>query len=168
LRHPSNRWPREAVIFLLDDAGVNLFFLLIAAHLCGDLLVYSDNVSEAKRKGELRSRVAAIGFHCLVHACWVWVWLWPQGIERKITAGFFVFIAHFIIDFTRIYVEPRWLGRDKIKILKRREVLRWLGGQGDNETRIFMKTSFVPWLTINVVDQSLHLVAIIGFVYFLA
>ena len=142
---------------------MKLLLVLIASHLCGDILVYSPHIAESKRRDSLPARMKAIAFHCFIHAFWVWLWLWSSENKLKLYASSYIFVSHFIIDLSRTYLEEALIDRNEFKIFKRKELLLWLIGKGDYRTNNFMKKHYRKWIFVNVIDQSLHLLVIISF-----
>lgn len=145
---------------------MKLLFLLIASHLCGDILVYSPRMAESKRIDNLPARMKAIAFHCFIHAFWVWLWLWSSENKLKLYASLCVFASHFIIDLFRTYLEEALINKNEFKIFKRKELLLWLIGKGDRRTNNFMKKHYRKWIFVNIIDQGLHMLVIISFVLY--
>ncbi len=141
------------------------FFLLLAgAHYCGDLLSYSPKSSGRKRGGKVLLRVRALVIHCLIHVLWIWVWLWAWDSRLKIQASVFLFIAHFVIDFSRPYIEAALIPKEHFVIFKKKkDVLLWFKGKASKEVRDFLDVYFFRWLFVNVFDQGMHIASIAVF-----
>ena len=58
---------------------IKLFMLMLAAHLCGDLLIYSPGLAQNKRSGSFGYRSKFILRHVIIHAILVWMWFWPYA-----------------------------------------------------------------------------------------
>jgi hypothetical protein len=139
----------------------------LAAHFCGDVLTYSALLAESKRSQSLLSKTAAIGLHGLVHGCFVWFWLWVFNLEGKLPAAVFIATTHFLIDWGRTLLEEKWFDENEFKILKRKDVFRWLMKKGgDAEVHSFMHKHLREWVVINITDQALHLTVIALFVVY--
>ena len=137
-----------------------MFLLLIAAHLCGDVLSYSRFLSGLKRSERLGVKIGGIGLHCFIHGLFVLVWLWPLPWGIRLWAAVYIFVTHFIIDFARTPVERALIDKRDFRILKRSDPLFYFLGKGNPETRAFMKKYLGGWTLANVIDQSLHITAI--------
>lgn len=142
---------------------MELFLLLTASHLCGDLLSYSRFLARIKRTDKMFAKMGALMVHCLVHAVFVLIWLWFLSWRLKVSASIFVFVTHFLIDFGRVSVEPLLIDRGDFVILKRKDVIRHFLGNGDAKTARFMKRHFKKWALLNLGDQLMHVFAIGAF-----
>ena len=78
----------------------------------------------------------------------------------RLWAAVYIFVTHFIIDFSRGPVERALIDKQDFKILKRSDTLFYFFGGGDPETRPFMKKHLRNWTLGNIIDQSLHVAAI--------
>ena len=146
---------------------MNLFLLLIAAHLCGDVLSYSRFLATLKRQDEISARIKGIALHCLIHGFFVLLWLWSVSWDLRFLAALYVYGTHFIIDFVRVPMERALIDKREFKILKRSDTLCYFLGKGDPQTRVFMKKYLGKWTLVNGIDQSLHVLAIAVFVFVL-
>ena len=145
---------------------MKLLLLLIASHCCGDILLNSDYLATFKRRDSLSDRIKAVFVHCSIHAILVWLWLWPLSEKLKLIASLYIFLAHSIIDLFRISLEDKLIGQKHIKLLNRKEIVLWFSGKGKKSINDFMNSYFKKWLLINIVDQSLHFLSIVGFVVY--
>jgi hypothetical protein len=96
---------------------MKLFWVLLVAHFCGDVLFYSAHLSKAKRACTFLERFGAVARHCLIHASFILMVGWLSGIEVFYAAAF-IFGIHFGIDLLRIQVEPLFFDSDKFIIIK--------------------------------------------------
>jgi hypothetical protein len=141
---------------------LRFFLLLVGAHFCGDLLSYSPKSSGIKRADQSWLQIKALTLHCLIHALWVWAWIWPWESNIKIKVSFFLFAAHFIIDFIRPRIEAILIPKEKFVIFKKKkDVLLWFKGQADKQVTDFLDAYFYRWLFVNVFDQGLHIASLI-------
>lgn len=144
---------------------LQLFLLILAAHLCGDLLIYSPGLAQNKRSGSWGRRSWYILRHVLIHALFVWIWLWTYSLELKVLASLYIFVVHYLIDISRTYYEPALIAKQDFHIFSRKDLLAWLTGRSvPDETQVFLKKHLRTWLGINLLDQSLHLISIFVFV----
>lgn len=144
---------------------LKLFFLILGAHLCGDVLIYSPALAGNKRSGPFLQRSKFILRHVLIHALLVWLWLWPFSFQLKLTASLYILIVHFLIDISRTYYEPILINKNDFHIFQRRDIFKWLTGKPINqETKTFLAKYLKIWLSINLLDQSLHFLSILIFV----
>jgi len=143
---------------------LSLFIRLIASHLCGDIVSYSPFLARVKRSEALLQKTGGLVLHGLVHGLFVWLWLWGLGWELKIWASLYVFVTHFLIDFSRVWVESAVIDRREFVILKRNSIWLYLIGRGDVKTETFMKKHLRTWALINMADQCCHVLAIGVFV----
>jgi hypothetical protein len=145
---------------------LNLFLVLVTAHVCGDVLTYSTLLARAKRSGSRFARAKAVALHCLIHAFFVLILGWLFGIKGAVVAAGYIFVVHFMIDFVRVQTELRLFDPKCFIIINKRQVLehmlRRYGKHKEFET--FMKKYFWKWGAVNILDQTLHLVSIAVFV----
>jgi hypothetical protein len=137
---------------------LRLFLLLIASHICGDLLINAAFLARAKRSEELAGRIQALALHCLV-----WLWLWSYEVSLKIWASMYVFVVHFLIDFFRTHLEMTLIG-EELRVVPRKEALMYLLGRANDQTNVFLKNHVRTWGLLNIRDQLLHVAAIGAFV----
>ena len=137
---------------------------MIIAHFCADLLIYSPKLSGQKRKDELLQKLQALGIHCAIHGAWVWVLLWPMDYRIRIRATLYIFVVHFVIDYTRLYIEQIFINKEEFVIFKRKDFFLWLRGKPDEQMKKFMKKYFPKWLVLNILDQAFHMASILLFV----
>ena len=137
---------------------------MIIAHFCADILIYSPKLSGQKRKDELLQKLQALGIHCAIHGAWVWILLWPMDYWIRIRATLYIFMVHFVIDYTRLYIEQIFINKDEFTIFKRKDFFLWLRGKPNKQMNQFMKKYFPKWLALNILDQSLHMASILLFV----
>ena len=137
---------------------------MIIAHFCGDILVYSPKLSGQKRKDELLQKLQALGIHCAIHGAWVWILLWPMDYWIRIRATLYIFMVHFVIDYTRLYIEQIFIKKDEFVIFERKDFFLWLRGKPDEQMNQFMKKYFPKWLALNILDQAVHIASILLFV----
>mgnify|MGYP002338728343 CR=1 FL=1 len=97
---------------------MQLFLLMLAAHLCGDLLIYSPGLAQNKRSGSWGRRSLYILRHVLVHALFVWIWLWTYRPEFKIVASLYIFLVHYLIDIIRTYYEPAFIVKQDFPVFR--------------------------------------------------
>lgn len=145
---------------ILTDSFFIIFIRLYAAHICGDILTYLPQLSGQKRADKLSSKIRAIAMHCFIHAVWVWVWSWGWPADARILAIFYIVGLHFLIDFSRVYLEDTIIGKNNLEILKRQQIWLWLRCKGDAMTNNFMKKYFGKWVSINLADQTMHLLSV--------
>ena len=147
---------------------MNLFVVLLVAHICGDVLSYSSLLSRAKRSDDIFKRNRAVIIHCLLHAIFVLLLGWLFRVEGSMIAAGYIFIVHFFIDFSRVQIEPIFFNTKKIVIINKNELVKCLLGKTEDieGLKVFMSKYFLKWLVVNVVDQSLHLASIVVFVLF--
>ncbi len=139
----------------------------MGAHYCGDLLSYSPKSSGRKRGDKTLLRIQALMLHCLTHAFWVWIWLWPWDSRIKMQVSLFIFIAHFVIDFSRPYLESAVIPKKHFHIFKKKnDVLLWFRGRASLEVAGFLDVYFYRWLFLNVFDQGMHIVSILACAWF--
>ena len=137
---------------------------MIIAHFCADLLIYSPKLSGQKRKDELLQKLLALAIHCAIHGAWVWILLWPMDYWIRICVALYIFVVHFVVDYTRPYIEQIFIKKDEFVIFERKDFFLWLRGKPDEQMNQFMKKYFPKWLALNVLDQSLHMASILLFV----
>ncbi|MBC2695737.1 MAG: DUF3307 domain-containing protein [Desulfobacteraceae bacterium] len=146
---------------------MKLFFLLLAAHICGDFFLYSTRISRAKRTSDVIKRLKAVFLHCFFHFILILLWLMPYDFIFRLRAALYISIIHFIIDFSRVHVEGFLYDKKDFIILKRKDVISYLFGNRNSESGTFMKRYLKRWIVINIADQGLHLSVISGFVLFI-
>lgn len=146
--------------------NMKLFFLLLAAHICGDFFLYSIRISSAKRTSDFIRRLEAVFIHCVFHFILILLWLLPYDFIFQLRAALYISIIHFIIDFSRVRVEEFLYDKKDFTILKRKDVISYLAGNRNAESGPFMKKYLKRWIAINIADQGLHLAVISGFVLF--
>jgi hypothetical protein len=146
---------------------LNLFLVLVAAHVCGDVLTYSAFLAIAKRSGNRSSRAKALALHCFVHAFFVLILGWLFGIKETVVAVGYIFVVHFMIDFVRVQVEPHIFNSTDLVIVNKSQLINYVLGRKDDQSRLdrFMGKYFWKWLMLNASDQSLHLASIVIFVW---
>lgn len=142
-----------------------LALLLLCAQYSGDFLVYSTRLSSGKRTDDLPVRLRALFLHCLIHLGWVLVWLWFYEWQLKILAALYIFVIHFVIDFSRPYVERVVISRDEFVVTSRKDILMWFWGKSDDRTSRFMRKFFPQWVFVNILDQGSHILSIIIFAW---
>jgi len=144
---------------------LNLFLVLLAAHVCGDVLTYSTILARAKRWGSRSFRAKALALHCLVHAFFVLILGWIFGVEGIVFAAGYIFFVHFGIDFVRVQTELHLFDPKYFIIINKRQVLEYMLGRyvKHKEFETFMKKYFWQWGAVNILDQTLHLVSIAVF-----
>ncbi len=145
----------------MADSFFLIFIRLYAAHLCGDILTYLPQLAGKKRVADPQSKIRAIALHCLIHAAWVWVWSWGWSAYSRLLAAIYIVGLHFLIDFSRGYLENALIGTANLKILKRRQVWLWLRRKGDAMTNNFMSKYLNKWICINLADQTLHFLTVL-------
>jgi len=92
---------------------------------------------------------------------WIWLWLWFWDNHVKIKVSVFLFIAHFMIDFSRPYIEVMLIPKEHFVIFqKKQDVLLWFKGKASEEVTNFLNLYFYRWLFINAFDQGMHLCSI--------
>jgi hypothetical protein len=143
---------------------LKVFVLLIASHICGDILFNVTFLAKAKRSDGLLGRVQGFVLHCLVHAVLVFLWLWPYEWGLKTWAVLYIFVVHFVIDFVRTYLEMTLINKHELMVVKKKQALKYLMGRADNEVNVFMKGHGRIWVLLNIGDQLLHVLAIGVFV----
>ncbi len=139
---------------------------LLGAHFFGDVLSNSSKLAELKRRGSSLSRVKATALHCGIHAVWVFLFTWPWGMQIMLMAGIYIGTTHFAIDLSRIFIEQNVIPEKEFIVLKRKEVLRWFLGKGNEHVNSFMNSHFKRWFLINFFDQTSHMVVAIIFVFY--
>lgn len=152
---------------MLNSYQFGLFFRLLAAHICGDVITYSPTISQSKRSPQNLRRTIAIVVHCFIHILFIWIWLWDVSINIKLFASIYFFIVHSIIDSMRVVVEDTLIKNEDTIIIRRKDVFYWLIGRSTLEMKEFMNKYFIKWILINVFDQVFHFLSIFLFVYFL-
>ncbi len=144
---------------------LTLFLLMLAAHLCGDVLIYSPSMARNKRSGSFWSRSQVIFRHALIHALLIWLWLWPYPLSLKIYASVYILLVHYLLDISRTYYEEILIDKQEFHIFSRKDLWKWIRGKPlQQETKAFLKKHMKVWLSINLLDQSLHLLSILVFV----
>lgn len=144
---------------------LELFLLMLAAHLCGDVLIYSPGLAQNKRSGTLGYRSNFILRHVLIHALLVWIWLWQFTLSTQIAASLYILVVHFAIDIARTYYEPLLIDKQDFHVFQRKDIIQWLTGKSVNQdTKAFLSKYLKTWLGINLLDQSLHCVSILVFI----
>ena len=149
---------------------MNLFWVLLSAHICGDVLSYSPLLSKAKRSNSFLLKTNSIARHCLVHAGFVLIVGWVAGIDGLFVAAGYIFVVHFGIDWFRIQIEPHFLNPKEFVVIDKRQFVKYLlhkkTQEGDIE--VFMQKYFWTWLGVNITDQGLHLASMALFVWLVA
>ena len=107
----------------MDDL-IQLFLLMAAAHVCGDIILYSQIVSKSKRSGSFFKRSKFITIHVIIHVAFLWVWLWPYGFDLKVSASLYIFLAHFLIDISRTYFEQALIDKKDIYFFSRKDICK--------------------------------------------
>jgi hypothetical protein len=138
---------------------------LLAAHVCGDILAYSRFVSGMKRAERAASRVLATSVHCLVHAVLVFLFLWAVPMATRLYAALYVFGVHFLIDLIRVALERNFYPPEDRVILSKKDIMRMLAGRARKPVHGFLPQNKKAWLGMNLVDQGLHLVALLVFAF---
>ena len=157
---PRSHSAKTAAGNILADSFFIIFVRLYAAHICGDILTYFPRLAGQKRVDILSAKIKAIAVHCLIHGLWVWVWGWGWPPRSRLLAVIFIFGLHFLIDFSRGYLENAIIGTANLEILKRQQIWLWLRRRGDPTTNKFMGKYLGKWISINLADQTLHLIAV--------
>jgi len=139
---------------------LSLFLLLLAAHVCGDIVVNSDFLAKNKRSENQVARTGALVVHCVIHFGFVWLWLWPFGRTLKIWASLYVFVVHFLIDYCRTYAEAKLFPGGELMALKKKQVLEYLLGRRDKDVAAFFGKHLKTWVWVNLIDQGMHVAAI--------
>lgn len=144
---------------------MQLFFLLLAAHICGDFFLYSPGMSTAKRVSDVGKRFKAVAIHCFYHALIIVFVLWIAGYGLGLIAqaAIFISILHFIVDVSRIHIEGFVFEKKDFAILKRKDVFAYLTGNKNAECSPFMGRYFRRWVFMNLADQGLHITIILLF-----
>jgi hypothetical protein len=96
---------------------------MIIAHFCGDILIYSPKLSRQKWKDELLQKLQALGIHCAIHGAWVWILLWPLDSWIRIRAALYIFVVHFVVDYTRPYIQQIFITKDEFAYFERKDFL---------------------------------------------
>ena len=145
---------------------MNLFLVLVAAHVCGDVLTYSTFLARAKRSVSTSSRAKAVSLHCFVHAFFVLILGWLFGIKGTVVAAGYIFVVHFMIDFVRVQVEPHIFNSTDFVIVYKGQLINYVLGRRDDQRNLdrFIGKYFWKWLGMNFIDQSLHLASIVAYV----
>ena len=144
---------------------MKLFLLLMAAHICGDVLIYSPKLSAAKRAEGMTKRMKATFFHCLNHFLLIvcFLILFSYAFSFSLFAAVCIAGAHFLIDITRIHIEDGIFNKKELVIIKKKDLLRYLLGHKDTELAPFIKRYGMKWLFLNVLDQGFHVSTILLF-----
>jgi hypothetical protein len=145
---------------------LNLFLVLVTAHVCGDLLTYSTFLARTKRSGSRFARAKAVALHCLIHAFFVLILGWLFGIKGAVVAAVYIFTVHFMIDFVRVQVEPLFFNFSEPVIINKKQMVNYMLGKRGSHNNLdrFMNKYFWKWMMLNVSDQSLHIASIVTFV----
>ena len=149
----------------MDPESVPILLGLLAAHVCGDAFIYSRLVSGLKRADRVSSRMLATAIHCFFHAVFVFVFLLFVPVHTRLWACLYVFAAHFLIDFSRVFVERKIYPPEDIIIFSKKDVLRFALGRAGDSVNDFFGKNMKTWMGMNLLDQSLHLVSMIVFVF---
>ena len=132
---------------------IKLFFIIGTAHFIGDYLLYTDNVSVGKRSGDVLM-VWYNFMHALVHATIAGVLLFDFfGYDAvfAIKVAKVLFWIHFLIDYTRCFLEAKILKFDNHAGW--RDLYRTI-----RDNRWHMEKKYI---ISGVIDQSVHLVSLI-------
>lgn len=133
------------------------FFLLLLAHLLGDVIFPSYRLSLLKRDSRIPSRLLGIGGHAVIHACFAALLLFAGG-GLWVKGACLVFVLHFAIDFGHSRIDIALYGPGHV-FVKRSEFLRWISGKGDNPEKMNLKNLRTWFLTL-FFDQVAHLVSL--------
>lgn len=146
---------------------IQLFVLMLAAHVCGDIVLYSQMVSKSKRNGKFIQRSKFISIHVLIHAAFLWIWLWPYDFDLKVSASLYILLVHFLIDMSRTYFEQYFIDKKDVYIFSRKDIFKLFFQRSQNKAkRKFLQKYLRTWLGINVLDQALHGASILIFIFF--
>ena len=144
---------------------ITVFFLILGAHVCGDMFVYSPRIAKRKRSGSFLERSKFISGHAFIHAFFIWIWLWSYGLYLKISASIYILIVHFLIDIARTYYEQKVIDEEKFHIFQRKDIVKLaLRKTVSQDTQCFLNQYRFSWLRINVLDQTFHFLSIFLFV----
>jgi hypothetical protein len=149
---------------MTDPKPFQILLGLMAAHVCGDAVIYSRFVSGLKRADSALSRVLATFLHCLFHAAFVFLFLWHVSVRARLLACVYVFGVHFLIDAARVFAERNLVPSQDILILSRKDVLRFLTGRAREPVNAFFRKNMKTWVGMNLLDQGLHLASLLVFV----
>ena len=144
------------------------FLALYAAHLCGDVLTYFPWLARAKRSEDKERKATAVLTHCLIHAGFVLLWFWLFNLPFALLAASYILLVHFTIDFCRVSFEKKLIAQGELVIFHKKEIFLWLLRREEGDVSRFMNNHFTKWASINIADQSMHLLAILGLVLLLS
>jgi hypothetical protein len=146
---------------------IQLLLLLLSAHICGDFLLYSPQMSSAKRVPDFNRRLKAIAIHCLYHSLIIIFMLWIAAYPFffMIRAALIIGLMHFIIDISRIYLEGRIFDKKDFTILNRKDFFSFLAGNKNTDCAPFMKKYLRRWVITNLIDQGSHIGIILIFIF---
>jgi hypothetical protein len=135
----------------------NALFLLLLAHILGDVVFASYKLSVLKRSPGLLSRLSGLGAHCAVHALAAGALLFAAG-KGYFRGAFLVFLIHLAIDAARSGLERRLFGSGDVYV-KRSEFVAWISGRGNNPEKMNLR-NLRSWFAVNLLDQGLHLASL--------
>ncbi len=138
---------------------------LLAAHVCGDALIYSRFVSGLKRSDKASSRLLATALHCIFHALFVFLFLWYVPVRTRLAACLYVFFAHFLIDYSRVFVERKIYRPEDVIIFSKKDILRFIAGSAKDPVNTFFGKHRKIWLGMNLLDQGMHLATLCAFAF---
>jgi hypothetical protein len=149
---------------MTDPKPFEVLLGLMAAHVCGDALIYSRFVSGLKRADSAWSRVLGTFLHVLFHAAFVFLFLWHVPFRARLLACLYVFGVHFLIDIARVLAERKLYASQDIIIFSKKDVLRFLAGRAREPVNVFFRKNMKTWVGMNLLDQGLHLASFLVFV----
>jgi hypothetical protein len=140
-----------------ENWPLNIFFLLLAAHLLGDVVVGSHRLTVLKRTSSLGSQFIGQGLHSFIHCLLAGILLFLTD-NNWITGAVLVLFAHLLIDIVRSHSEIKLFGEGKV-FVKKSEFIKWVSGKSDNPDKMNLK-NLRTWLLINILDQVCHVISL--------